>query len=295
MKKSVGVVLPVRDGAELLPGCLRSLEDQHQLADSLVVVDDGSRDESARIARDTGAAVLATDRLGPYAARNLGCDHLTTELVLFLDVRCRPRPDWIRRTAAAFENESVGFVSSNVAVAPGRQLAVRAASVLDPFKMHGYLHNEFGRPYFPTCNLAVRRADVLQVGGFPPVRSGADAELCWRLLDIGRLPYLIDETLMEWVPRSSTKSLLQQYYRYGKSNHLLRRERGLSTPPAPALARLVLRAVAIVVRGGGRRDSRELNLAFDRLALTMAALAGVSLELGYRQARRQGSYAKDRR
>ena len=63
----------------------------------VIVVDDGSADETAAIAARTGSAatVLHQDHLGPAAARNLGVERAAGELLAFTDADCIPTPRWL--------------------------------------------------------------------------------------------------------------------------------------------------------------------------------------------------------
>jgi glycosyltransferase involved in cell wall biosynthesis len=84
---TVGVVMPARDSARYIAESIRSVLDQRGVAARLVVVDDGSTDETAQIAGSFGArvTVLRQPALGPAAARNRGLSSLDTELVAMLD------------------------------------------------------------------------------------------------------------------------------------------------------------------------------------------------------------------
>ena len=82
---AISIVVPVRNGERYLAAALRSLQVGDRPPDELVVVDDGSTDSSASIARDLGAVVVANSGTGPGAARNTGIAASTGALVGFLD------------------------------------------------------------------------------------------------------------------------------------------------------------------------------------------------------------------
>ena len=84
---TVGVVIPARNAAEYLAEALESVLSQGDGVTDVVVVDDGSEDETAAVARRVGPriAYVRQDPLGPAAARNRGVRSLSTELVAFLD------------------------------------------------------------------------------------------------------------------------------------------------------------------------------------------------------------------
>ena len=88
MRPLVSVILPVHDGAGFLPGALSVIRIQDYRPLQIIVVDDGSRDETARIAeRSSDVLVLRLERnRGPAAARNAGLSRAEGEFVAFLDV-----------------------------------------------------------------------------------------------------------------------------------------------------------------------------------------------------------------
>ena len=104
----VSVVVAVHDSARTLPALLAAMRAQDfDGTVELVVVDDGSRDESAGIARAGGARVIEQENAGPSAARNRGWREARAPVVLFTDSDCVPQADWVRRLAAA-----IGPISS---------------------------------------------------------------------------------------------------------------------------------------------------------------------------------------
>ena len=245
------VVIPVKDAPQLLEACLHTIQPELRETDELIVVDDGSRDATLDVARRYATRVLALEASGPYAARNLGWRDATGDIIFFVDVRCRARRGWLSRMLQAFADPSVAMTCTTVQVLGGATLAARAAAQRQPFRAENYLQRPFFMPYFPTCNLAVRRGHLQAVGGFHVIRSGGDADLCWRiqLEGLGRL-HGIDEPLMDWVPRSQISDYLGQFYRYGRGGAALRlryQDRGCSVEPPRSLASLAVQAAAACV------------------------------------------------
>jgi glycosyltransferase involved in cell wall biosynthesis len=101
----VAVVVPVRDGERHLVEALRSVLDQDRPPDEVVVVDDGSRDGTARLAEHLGVRVVRQPPLGVSAARNRGVRETTAEVVAFLDHDDRWVPGKLRAQLAALAEE----------------------------------------------------------------------------------------------------------------------------------------------------------------------------------------------
>jgi glycosyltransferase involved in cell wall biosynthesis len=260
------VVLPVGDASPLLDGCLDAIAAQELPLDEVIVVDDTA---DGGLSRPAGTRVLRSGGRGPYAARNVGWRAAGGELIFFLDVRSRPLPHWSRRLSEAFADPEVALVGSDVRIRGGESLGERASERQQFFLLEKYTSRAFFRPYSPTCNLAARRADIAAVEGFQEIRSGADADLCWRILDRpGRRHVAIEEVLMEWVPRATLRGYLEQNLRYGRSHWALRRcwsPRG--APQSRAMPHLVLarRIGGVIVRGAMAAARRREDDLLDEL------------------------------
>ncbi len=99
----LSVVIPVKDGERHLAALLDAVAREAPQAEVLVL-DSGSEDASARIARDAGARVVEVDpgafRHGP--TRNLGAELTSGELICFLTQDAEPLPGWLAAYREAF-------------------------------------------------------------------------------------------------------------------------------------------------------------------------------------------------
>lgn len=107
---SVAVVIPCRDDAVFLEACLSALAAQTHPADRIIVVDNGSSDDSAEVARRFGAEVFQEPLVGIWPAAAHGYDEAAApsgsagpvDIIARLDADSRPHPDWIARLVRAF-------------------------------------------------------------------------------------------------------------------------------------------------------------------------------------------------
>ncbi|WP_194396090.1 glycosyltransferase family 2 protein [Microbacterium atlanticum] len=98
----ISVVIPVKDDDTELARCLQALARQTLAPDEVVVVDNGSTDASAGVARAFGARLERCATPGIPAASAAGYDAATGELILRLDADCIPDPTWVSAMSEAF-------------------------------------------------------------------------------------------------------------------------------------------------------------------------------------------------
>lgn len=99
----VSVVIPVRDDAEMLRSCLEALAAQTRPLDELVIVDNGSSDDSAEVAESAGALVLWEPIAGIPRAASAGYDAASGDLIVRIDADSVCPPDWLARLVERFE------------------------------------------------------------------------------------------------------------------------------------------------------------------------------------------------
>jgi glycosyltransferase involved in cell wall biosynthesis len=154
----VSIVIPARDAEAMIGRTVAAAVEQELDGDfEVVVVDDGSRDGTARVAREAGARVVSnTTALGPADARNAGVAAVGAPLIAFTDADCVPAAGWLRAGVAALEHADL--VQGRVEPEPGVPL--------DPFDHVITVREESG--LYETANLFVRRDWFERIGGFKP-------------------------------------------------------------------------------------------------------------------------------
>lgn len=226
---TVSVVVPVMDRADELQRCLESLRRVRYPRGKLeiVVVDDGSRDESASVALSLGACVVSSGGRGrgPAAARNRGAAVAEGELLAFIDSDCTASEGWLAELAPAFEDRDVVAVG-------GRVEGMHGASSLDRYEAEmsslclgrrdrsGQAGNDTF--YLPSCNLLVRRRDFAIARGFrEELRVGEDVDLTWRLRDRGGKLVYTPRGRVHHEHRNRLGAFLRRRFQYGTSEGLL--------------------------------------------------------------------------
>jgi glycosyltransferase involved in cell wall biosynthesis len=184
----VTVVIPAYDRARLVGRALSSIARQRPaLAAEVIVVDDGSTDDTAQTAERAGARVVRHERnRGLAAARNTGLAEATHPWVAFLD----SDDEWLPHHLATLW----GMRRGHVLVAAS---ALRCGPEQSSDRLHGCVSRRptvlrspaqlvFPDNFVPVSAAMVRRDPALAAGGFEPRFAGVeDFDLWMRLLDGG--------------------------------------------------------------------------------------------------------------
>ncbi len=185
---SISVVIPAYNAAGYLEQCLRNLSRSTCADFECIVVDDGSTDATAEVARRWGARVISTDgRRGPAHARNLGAQTATGDILFFIDSDVSVYPGTIARVLEDFEQEpGLAAVIGSYDDSPGSD------DFLSQYRnlMHCYVHQTGHRQastFWSGCG-AIRRTVFQEHQGFdesygrPAIE---DIELGYRLTAAG--------------------------------------------------------------------------------------------------------------
>ena len=183
--------MPARDEEATVGACVAACWAQTLAPCAVVVVDNGSSDNTARHAEEAGATVLSEPVANSYRARNRGWRATTSSIVAFTDADCVPDPTWLAELVAGFSDPSVTGVG-------GRIVQDKLNSATQRWIVERkFLDQEFNAageflPFLATANAAYRRSALEAADGFDTVfTSGGDNDLSWRLqaLHGGRLVY----------------------------------------------------------------------------------------------------------
>ncbi|MBI4671639.1 MAG: glycosyltransferase family 2 protein [Chloroflexi bacterium] len=164
---TVSVIIPAYNAARTLPQTLAALSPPPHPPLEIIVVDDGSSDDTAHIAKANGAHVLRHEQnIGAAAAKNRGAQMATGDILFFTDADIVPPRGAVERIAAVFQADEldgiVGLLDENI---PHANWASQFKNLWMNFTYARFAGMErIG--LFYTSVAAMRRAVFLELGGF---------------------------------------------------------------------------------------------------------------------------------
>jgi GT2 family glycosyltransferase len=181
------VVIPARNAGQTVGETILGALSQSVPRElyEVIVIDDGSSDHTAVIARKAGVKVVPQPPLGLAAARNTGARAARGELVVFLDPDCVPQLEWLAQMIAPFDDSRVVGVKG--AYVTQEETLVSRLIQADFDEQYRRLGRYKSIDVVDGYSAAFRRSVFLAAGGFDTTfASGYDVELSYRLNKSGQ-------------------------------------------------------------------------------------------------------------
>jgi glycosyltransferase involved in cell wall biosynthesis len=224
-ERTVSVIIPARNEGQTIARLIHSIQQQSPAgwAVEVVLVDDGSTDDTVAVARAAGARVLELGaRAGggnPAVARNRGALAAAGDPLVFLDADCLPATGWLTRLLSGHES-GAAVVGGALDLPDGLSPMARCDYYCGWYHVHS--RRPSGEvPNHPPGNVSVRRAEFARTPGFTEQQPVAYAheELGWQA-DIrrrgGRLVFDPGAIVYHY-NRPGFRNLLRRNYRWGYS------------------------------------------------------------------------------
>lgn len=220
----VSIIVCSYNGAKTLAECLESLGRLDYPNYEVILVDDGSTDNTREIAAQSPRVryVYQTNH-GLSHARNHGAALAKGEIFAYTDSDCMADPDWLyylMSTLLAGNYAGVGGPN----VSPPAQNWVQACVAAAPGGPSHVLLTDTVAEHIPGCNMAWYRWAFESIGGFDPEyhKAGDDVDFCWRVQQAGHA-IAFSPTAVVWHHRRFTlRAFRKQQEGYGEAESLLR-------------------------------------------------------------------------
>ena len=213
-KPRISVVIPAYNEEEYLGTCLEAITDQAYKPFEVIVVDNGSLDQTVAIAQSfPGVRVVAEPTHGIFAAVTTGFDEARGSIIARTDADSRPEADWLEAIVKAFEDEALSALSGPIYYydLPLAGLIRRGENFI-----RGRLAVHSGEAKFLTgANMAIRRPAWLEVKSKLCRRPGIheDLDLAIHLQEDNRAIGFFSQVVVSTSARRITAPF-RSFYKY---------------------------------------------------------------------------------
>lgn len=177
----ISIIIPAYNRAALLKNCLESVMAQRHTLLEIIVVDDGSTDNTRQVITalsDSRIRYLYQQNAGAAVARNNGVNHAKGDYIIFLDSDDAAEPAWLSNLAGALHSQQ------DIVTCGFKRYDVKGMLVEDKNSKTGHaLQQRYG--IFLAGTYLIRRSLFLQIGGFDTaLKSGHHTDLSIRLIQL---------------------------------------------------------------------------------------------------------------
>jgi glycosyltransferase involved in cell wall biosynthesis len=220
----VSVIVCSYNGAKTLDRCLSSLRQIDYSDYEVVLVDDGSTDDTQEIAaRHPWIVSIRQDNKGLSVARNVGAAAATGEIIAYSDSDCMADPDWLYYLVGTLvSGDYAGVGGPNIS--PPAEDWIQACVAAAPGGPSHVLLTDVVAEHIPGCNMAFFKWAFDKAGGFDPEyrKAGDDVDFCWRLQQEGQVIAFSPAAIVWHYRRFTLRAFRKQQEGYGEAESLLR-------------------------------------------------------------------------
>ncbi len=213
MKASI--IVPAHNSEDTIGKTLKSLLRQGDIDFEIIVVDDGSTDNTREMASKYPVKMITQQNRGPAAARNNGTKNANGEILVFTDADCVVEDGWLQEMLRPFSDPEIVGVQGRYKTKQ-RELIARFAQYEIEERYERMARYEY-LDFIGSYSAAYRRDIFLRDGGFDesfPVASGEDPELSFRLAEKGhKMVFNPNAIVYHQHPDALLKYLHQKFYR----------------------------------------------------------------------------------
>lgn len=235
----VSIIVCSYNGGKTLKDCLESLDLLNYPNYEIVLVDDGSKDNTQEIVKEyertrearlkaLGRTVprflnIVQPNMGLSYARNQGAYQSKGDIIAYTDSDCMPDPDWLYyMVGTLLSGDYAGVGGPNIS--PPAVDWVQAAVAAAPGGPSHVLLSDVVAEHIPGCNMAFHRWAFMSIGGFDVEyrKAGDDVDFCWRLQNNGGVIAFSPAAIVWHYRRFTLQAFRKQQEGYGEAESMLR-------------------------------------------------------------------------
>ncbi len=239
----VSVIVCSYNGGNTLGDCLESLDNVNYPGFEIILVDDGSKDNTQQLVKDfiakrearaaeapPGSRMplpnfvnIVQPNMGLSYARNAGAAAALGEIFAYTDSDCMPDPDWLYYLVGTLlSGDFAGVGGPNIS--PPAVNWIQAAVAAAPGGPSHVLLTDVVAEHIPGCNMAFYRSAFESVIGFDTEyrKAGDDVDFCWRLQTNGGVIAFSPSAIVWHYRRFTLQAFRKQQEGYGEAESMLR-------------------------------------------------------------------------
>lgn len=183
----VSIIIPAHNEEKNIATVIENLKKIDYPKFEIIVVDDGSDDDTAKIAKKHGVKVFSKKKGGKASALNYGLNFTRGDVIACVDADSYPQRDVLLKSIAFFEDPKVAGVTSKIYVKNAKGVfsklqEIEYAMIAWTRKLFEYIEGIYATPG-PFA--LYRKSVIKKIGGFDEKNATEDIEIAWRILDNG--------------------------------------------------------------------------------------------------------------
>ncbi len=215
---SASIVIPAYNEEKYLRFTLLALKKQSFTDFEVIVVDNASTDNTAKVAKLFGARVVREDRKGVSYARNAGAEAANGKVLIFIDADTTASTDLVKAYVDAFKEKVVAATGPILPLEKTGKLMEAEYKAVSVFFVKSAI--KLGRPSIIGSNFAVLADSFKKAGGFDvKLKTYEDWDLSMRLKKLGKIVY-VDDAVAKTSARRIMKWGVLKYAKYHVGNVL---------------------------------------------------------------------------
>jgi len=230
-KPKVSVVICAYNAAHCISGILTSLKHQTFKDFEVVVVNDGSTDNTPKIAETADARVINAPHQGLSATRNVGINSAYADIVAIIDADCIATENWIEEIVKIIDGENESVVTGNTKIPNSTFLGNCISGLGYPggghlgFDKMWHVDKDGYTDHLAGGNCAFIKTKIQALGAFNPklTITGDDVYLSGKILESELKIKYNPNMIMFHEPRKDIKSFLRWHYARGKGSYFFRK------------------------------------------------------------------------
>jgi GT2 family glycosyltransferase len=220
----VSIIVCSYNGGSTLASCLDSLGKLNYPDYEVILVDDGSTDDTSYIAAQfPWVRYIHQSNQGLSHARNTGAGGAKGDVFAYTDSDCMVDPDWLYYLIGTLVSGDYAGVGGPNITPPAKNW-IQACVAAAPGGPSHVLLTDVVAEHIPGCNMAFYRWAFEGVGGFDTEyrKAGDDVDFCWRIQQAGWVVAFSPTAIVWHYRRFTLRAFLKQQEGYGEAESLLR-------------------------------------------------------------------------